>query len=76
MTARIRVTPRRGKPEEGEQLYLHTYPHLAVQDPSPSPGTCWELPDVGWSRRVQSVGLRTDDGRIWHFTVPAKVERL
>lgn len=63
---RATITERWNKRQTtGRLLYVHTYPHAVTEN------------DDGrverFERRVQSVGILTDSGETWHFTVPASV---
>lgn len=74
------VTPRHGAPEEGELLYLHTYP-----DRNHKVGPFHDGGSGGpyrgeWCarehREPQTCAVRREDGRVFHFTVPKRVDIL
>lgn len=59
----------------GECLYLYTYPKAILTDYSRS--LTFAPVDARvierFERRPQRVGILTDSGESWHFTVPRKV---
>jgi hypothetical protein len=60
-----RITERNGRTTQGRLLYSYSYPHAFVDKNG----------DIKrFERRPQRCAVLTKEGRVWHFTMPAKVE--